>query len=121
MVRYLADTNVLISLMRNERLVVQRFLESQSILIPFVALGELHLGARNSSRVEENLARINTMANTYPVLFPDIETTGIYGLIRQELKLTGHPIPEADIWIAALTRQHGLCLVTRDDHFKYVA
>jgi tRNA(fMet)-specific endonuclease VapC len=32
----------------------------------------------------------------------------------------GQPIPENDIWIAALARQHELTLVTRDKHFADV-
>jgi tRNA(fMet)-specific endonuclease VapC len=30
------------------------------------------------------------------------------------------PIPENDLWIAALARQHALTLVTRDAHFTGV-
>jgi predicted nucleic acid-binding protein len=37
-----------------------------------------------------------------------------------ELKLAGHPIPENDIWIAALARQHNLPVVSRDLHFRWV-
>jgi tRNA(fMet)-specific endonuclease VapC len=36
------------------------------------------------------------------------------------LAVAGTPIPENDIWIAALVREHRLPLVTRDDHFAKV-
>jgi tRNA(fMet)-specific endonuclease VapC len=29
-------------------------------------------------------------------------------------------VPENDIWISAIARQHGLTLVTRDAHFEQV-
>jgi tRNA(fMet)-specific endonuclease VapC len=32
----------------------------------------------------------------------------------------GKPIPENDIWIAAIAEQHQLTLVTRDSHFQHV-
>ncbi len=32
----------------------------------------------------------------------------------------GSPIPENDIWIAALADQHQLILVTRDKHFNNI-
>jgi len=34
------------------------------------------------------------------------------------LRIKGRPLPENDIWIAALARQHDLTLVTRDTHFE---
>ncbi len=36
------------------------------------------------------------------------------------LRAQGTPIPENDIWIAALARQHTLRLVSRDTHFDGV-
>jgi tRNA(fMet)-specific endonuclease VapC len=36
------------------------------------------------------------------------------------LKSAGKPIPENDIWIAALSMQHNIPLVTSDSHFKYI-
>ena len=32
----------------------------------------------------------------------------------------GHPIPENDIWIAAIARQHNLPVVSRDEHLQWV-
>jgi len=36
------------------------------------------------------------------------------------LKRKGKPIPENDIWVAAIVRQYGLTLITRDEHFKNI-
>jgi tRNA(fMet)-specific endonuclease VapC len=35
-------------------------------------------------------------------------------------RLTARPIPENDLWIAAIAIQHGLTLATRDEHFNDV-
>jgi tRNA(fMet)-specific endonuclease VapC len=40
--------------------------------------------------------------------------------LNQELRVKGQPIPENDIWVAAIALQHRLTLVTRDEHFKQV-
>jgi tRNA(fMet)-specific endonuclease VapC len=37
------------------------------------------------------------------------------------LRTIGRPIPENDLWIAALALQHHLTLATRDQHFQHVA
>ncbi|MFT4758592.1 MAG: tRNA(fMet)-specific endonuclease VapC [Saprospiraceae bacterium] len=36
------------------------------------------------------------------------------------MKLKGTPIPENDIWIAAIAMQFELLLVTRDKHFDKI-
>ena len=43
-----------------------------------------------------------------------------YAAIRAALAAAGTPIPQNDIWIAAVAVQHGLTLVTHDAHFRRV-
>lgn len=54
------------------------------------------------------------------VLPIDLATTRQYAKVRNELRAQGTPIPENDVWIAALARQHGLPVVSRDEHFDHV-
>ena len=44
----------------------------------------------------------------------DAETAEYYVIIKNQLRLIGKPIPENDMWIAAVAVQHDLTLVTRD-------
>jgi tRNA(fMet)-specific endonuclease VapC len=53
-------------------------------------------------------------------LLCDTETARRYGEVKNKLKLKGRPLPENDVWIAALALQHDLTLVTRDAHFQEV-
>lgn len=55
------------------------------------------------------------------VIGTDAQTSEDYGRIRSELSQAGLPIPENDIWIAALALQHGFPLATRDQHFGRIA
>jgi len=41
-------------------------------------------------------------------------------MAKNGLKIKGKPIPENDIWIAAIALEHELTLVTRDSHFEEV-
>src|SRR5688572_8463782 len=90
------------------------------VLIPFVVLGEMYFGAVRSGRVAINIARVSSYAASNVVLFADEETTLRYGEIKQQLKVKGRPIPENDIWIAAVALRHGLPVLTRDAHFNEV-
>ena len=54
------------------------------------------------------------------VLFPDQATTEHYGQIKAELAQMGLPIPDYDLWIAAIPRQQGLALGTRNAHFAHL-
>jgi tRNA(fMet)-specific endonuclease VapC len=118
--RYLLDTNILIGLFANESAVTKFLREAEEVFVPSIALGELYYGACKSSRVEENMARINDLAASSVVLVCGTETAQQYGEIKNRLRQKGHPIPENDIWIAAIAMQNDLTLVARDAHFEEV-
>jgi len=119
---FLIDTNVLIDSWSGDAAVIQALerLPAEAIFVPVIVLGELYFGARRSTRVVENLARIDTFAATATVVPCDLATALDYGEIKTALRLLGRPLPENDIWIAALAIQHGLTLVTRDAHFDHI-
>ena len=50
----------------------------------------------------------------------DPEAARFYGAVKQELKKKGKPIPENDIWIAALAKEHQMILVTQDQDFNFI-
>lgn len=90
------------------------------MFIPAIVLGELYYGARKSGQAEKNLARIEEFVRGVAVLACNAGTAREYGLIKNQLRVKGRPIPENDIWIAAVARQRDLVLVSRDDHFAEV-
>lgn len=51
---------------------------------------------------------------------PNLQTLPFYADVRMELKKAGTPIPANDVWIAALARQHGMPILSRDRHFDKV-
>lgn len=111
---------MVIALFAGDAIVIQRIKEAEGIFIPSIVLGELYYGARKSRRVEENLALIDEFAARNVVLSCGSETARWYGEVKHTLQQKGHPIPENDIWIAAMALQNHLPLVARDAHFKEV-
>ncbi|MCJ7545510.1 MAG: type II toxin-antitoxin system VapC family toxin [Deltaproteobacteria bacterium] len=118
--RFLLDTNIVVALFAEDSSVQQGLLKAEQVFVPSIVLGELYYGAQKSLRKEENIARVDEFAAASSVLGPSVATAKEYGEIKNALFNQGHPIPDNDIWIAALTKQYGVTLVTRDEHFKEV-
>jgi tRNA(fMet)-specific endonuclease VapC len=74
--------------------------------------------SRNGSK--RNLERIDEFVAASVVLGCDIETARRYGEIKNALRAKGRPIPENDIWIAAIALEHDLAVVTRDAHLNEI-
>ena len=55
-----------------------------------------------------------------PLIVLDEQTTHHYSAVFRQLRQQGTPIPTNDMWIAALTLQHGLMLYSRDRHFDHL-
>jgi tRNA(fMet)-specific endonuclease VapC len=118
--RFLLDTNIVIAIFAGDFAVTQHLAGIDEVFLPSVVLGELYYGSFKSSRVSANLKRIDEFATSNSVLVCDAATASQYGDIKHHLRVKGRPIPENDIWIAAVAKQHQLTLATRDRHFSDV-
>jgi tRNA(fMet)-specific endonuclease VapC len=118
--RFLLDTNIVIALFAKEAAVQANLADAAEVFVPSIVLGELYYGANKSLRVVENIARVDEFATRNSILVCDTRTAQEYGQIKNSLRAKGRPIPENDIWIAALAKQHSLTLITRDAHFGEV-
>ena len=98
----------------------RQFAAAGTMYLPLRVLGELHFGAQRSLRPNEALAKVREFLRIAAVLLPDENTAEQYGQIKAELARIGRPIPENDVWIAAIARQHDLPVATRDAHFAAV-
>ncbi len=118
--RFLLDTNIVIAIFAKDASVIDSLERTEEVFVPITVLGELFYGAQKSSRVEANIAQINEFAESCSVVTCDSETALLYGDIKNNLRIKGRPIPENDIWIAAIAKQYAMTLVSRDDHFKEI-
>jgi tRNA(fMet)-specific endonuclease VapC len=117
---YLLDTNIVIALFANEVEVKESLATANEVFISSITVGELCYSAKKSTRSTENLERIKNFVASITVLECDLETAYRYGEVKNKLRFKGKPLPENDIWIAAIALQYNLPLVTRDAHFREV-
>lgn len=113
----LLDTNIVIALLAGEAAVVERVARAERVVLPSIVIGELYFGALRSAHAEANLRRVDELAASRAVLACTATTARRYGEVKNRQRQAGRPIPENDLWIAALALEHGLTLVTRDAHF----
>jgi tRNA(fMet)-specific endonuclease VapC len=116
--RFLLDTNVVIALLEGEADVQDQLAKADELFLSSIALGELYFGAGKSGSPQTNQARVDELARDSVVLGCDTDTARRYGVVKNALRVKGRPIPENDIWIAAVALQHGLSLITRDRRFN---
>ena len=115
----LLDTSIFVAHFRREPALAER-LKSATLYIPLPVLGELYYGAFKSEHQAKTLKQLQEFLRICAILPPDELTAQHYGHIKADLERAGSPIPENDLWIAAIAREHQLPLVTRDRHFSLV-
>ncbi len=116
----LLDTNAVSDFIAGDAQAVAIISALDRVAIPAIVVGEYRFGilqSRFRSRID---ALFEKFLETCSVLTIDIGTTHHYAAIRLELKRAGLPIPANDVWIAALSRQHSMPLMSRDKHFDQV-
>jgi tRNA(fMet)-specific endonuclease VapC len=118
--RFLLDTNIIIALFADEVAVAERVEALPQVFVPVIAVGELLYGAAKSARSLENERRVLDFSQSVSLLDVSRSTAQAYASIKNNLRRKGRPIPENDIWIAAIAKEHGLTVVTRDPHFAEV-
>jgi predicted nucleic acid-binding protein len=90
--------------------------------IDSAVLAELYAGFDQGKKSRKNREELAEFINTKRVhlLQHDRDTAEFYAHIFTHLKAKGSPIPTNDIWIAAVSMQHGLSLYTFDSHFSAI-
>lgn len=117
--KIIIDTNCYIGFLKGNLKFIPVIQTAELIYFPFVVLAELRAGFLVGSKSNENEKSLFSFLNSKRVteLYPDNNTTNHYAYLFYQLRKQGTPIPTNDIWIAALTIQHNLTLVTLDRHF----
>lgn len=120
--RFLIDTNIIVDFFNGKQKIKTK-LAKEEVFIPAVVIGELYFGAYASRVVVNREKRIKEVAyflENYPVMEVSKTTAHHYGELKSYLKSVGKPIPENDIWIAALAIEHEMVLVSADQHFNHI-
>ncbi|HLK02913.1 MAG TPA: type II toxin-antitoxin system VapC family toxin [Candidatus Acidoferrum sp.] len=115
------DTNALSAAADLEPDAIKILAAVDRLFLPVVVLGEYRVGIAQSRHRAAYESWLQEWTAAVSVLKVDEGTTFAYAEIALELRRKGKPIPANDLWIAALCRQHGLPLLSRDHHFDVVS
>ena len=116
--KILLDTNAYSDWRRNGRW--NEFVSTASeVLVPAIVLGELRYGFIGSALADENERKLADFLGHSVVRLVEVgdSTSRAYAVLKHFLRRAGTPVPENDIWIAALAVEHMAKIVTADAHF----
>jgi tRNA(fMet)-specific endonuclease VapC len=121
-VRVALDTNRLTDLLRVDIGLAEQLEKCSEVWLPLIVLGEIKAGFYGGTHHRHNEAALRKFLaeSTVGILLPGEETAEQYARLVIQLKRAGTPIPDNDIWIAALALEHNLTLITRDRHFDKI-
>jgi tRNA(fMet)-specific endonuclease VapC len=121
-VRVALDTNRLTDLFQGDAKLADLLGECDEVWVPLIVLAEIKAGFYGGSQQHrnQNLLQSFLARPTAGILLPDRETGEHYARLFVQLKRAGTPVPDNDLWIAALALQHDLQLITRDKHFTLI-
>jgi tRNA(fMet)-specific endonuclease VapC len=94
---------------------------ARELAIPVIVLGEYRFGISQARRRDEHERWLQINLPRHTILEVTDTTTLYYADLRSELKRSGKPIPSNDVWIAALSRQYRMPVLSRDRHFDAVS
>jgi tRNA(fMet)-specific endonuclease VapC len=114
------DTNALSAFVDGDPGVGEVLRRQPRAAIPVIVLGEFRYGIASSRRRSAYEAWLDAHLIHFDTLSVTDETAIAYAALRVALKRSGRPIPANDAWVAALALQHGLPVLSRDEHFDAV-
>jgi predicted nucleic acid-binding protein len=114
------DTNAVSEFLDGNTGVTEQIKASAFHGLPVIVMGEYLYGLKSSREQEMREPRFVAFTRTCRLLAVTPETAMNYANIRHRLRLAGTPIPENDIWIAALALERGQKVLSNDRHFDLV-
>jgi tRNA(fMet)-specific endonuclease VapC len=121
-VRAALDTNRLTDLFHGDAALAEWLGTCEQVWIPLIVLAEIKAGFLGGTQHGRNEALLQALLAkpTVEVLLPGRQTAEHYARLFVQLKRAGTPVPDNDLWIAALALEHDLLLITRDRHFENI-
>jgi tRNA(fMet)-specific endonuclease VapC len=121
-IRVALDANRLTDLFRGDVELAKWLGVCDEVWIPLFVLAEIKAGFHGGTQRNRNEVSLRKLLSkaTVQILLPGTETAEQYARLFVQLQRAGTPIPNNDLWIAALALEHNLLLVTRDRHFEHI-
>jgi tRNA(fMet)-specific endonuclease VapC len=115
-VKYALDTNIVIAALNGVPPIPTRLADLQpaDIVLPAPVIAELYFGAHASSRVRENIARIDRLLALFGMQPFGEAAARRFAEVKAELRRGGQARSDFDLAIASIAIVHGATLVTHD-------
>lgn len=117
------DSDILIYFLKGKKEIVDEVLSipTDELYITRINYTELYYGAYNSSRVNQNLEKIEPFLNNFKILEFDENSSHIFAKIKARLKKEGNIIADMDLMIASIAIANKQKLFTNNvRHFERV-
>ncbi|RHO65855.1 type II toxin-antitoxin system VapC family toxin [Parabacteroides sp. AF48-14] len=117
--KYILDTNICISLLKNKYGIREKVLDvkAENCFVSEITIAELYYGASKSNNKEERIKDVSYIASIFQVI-PVYESLELYGDIKAELERGGTPLDDFDILIGSSAIYRNFIMVT--DNVKHL-
>ncbi|HTS18456.1 MAG TPA: type II toxin-antitoxin system VapC family toxin [Verrucomicrobiae bacterium] len=114
------DTNAVSALFVGDNNLARVLSGSPRHQLPVIVLGEYRYGLKRSRHPKALESLLDQLERESDVLPIDADTAAVYADVRDQLRRRGTPLPENDVWIAALALQYDQPIISQDQHFDLV-
>lgn len=121
--KYLIDTDWLISLLRDRKPFVEQLqiFEPEGLALSIITVAELYEGVPFSRDPDATRTAIEAILDRFPILGLDREAAQLFGDLRARLRHQGNLIPDLDLLIAATAIRFDLILCSQNvGHFERI-
>ena len=115
------DSDHCIALLRGYLDLERQVSPTEQLAVTAISVGELAHGVHKSSRVAENLARLDVLLAAVTILSYGEAAARRFGLLKAQLEQGGIGLSDLDLQIASIALEHDAPLVTHNwRHFERV-
>jgi len=118
-VKYLLDTNICISLLKNQYGIREAILnvKTKNCFVSEITIAELYYGASKSNNREERVKDVDFIVSHFGIV-PIFRALPLYGDLKAKLEKDGNRIDDFDILIGSTAIANGMVMVT--DNVKHL-
>jgi len=118
-VKYLLDTNICISLLKNQYGIREAILnvKTKNCFVSEISIAELYYGASKSNNREERVKDVDFIVSHFGIV-PIFRALPLYGDLKAKLEKDGNRIDDFDILIGSTAIANGMVMVT--DNIKHL-
>lgn len=110
---YLLDTDTCVEILRGNAAVIRRRRGvMQEVVTTEITASELYFGAAKSRDPERNKRLVDDFLKTLRVMPIGQNGARFFGVLKARLQADGMGIPDADLWIASVSRALRVVVVT---------